>query len=422
MKNTMILRTVLLLTLGLTTLASLAQGQGGSNGGNGGDAMVCFKDSAVMRRVVKTLLENEKREPSLQEDPFTPAVMANVESVRLLDFYEAELPRMDGTKWFPVAIAPSADEFKAAHERLRQLGRRFGVYGPGLEHRIRFTIPSENFRTVPGGVVAIPDSDHHFIPPTGCAVIQIAIQYELNGQTTHGYYPMEFDAVATEVLIDSRLWERLSKRDQAGLIAHEYLYNFHRSFGESTSVRTRKINAAIFEEAFPASADQFSIFMRRLGYDFYSVGTANSAPYDWSATRWTEAWESFAGRQGSELIEAYRQYDSALDGDLIWKDLEVHHIYRTGTRIDRREKIGMATLKVPSGSFFLDKIRWVSTDYGNAVREIDGYSFAMRGGLSGIEIQFSDGEIKHTGTVEVESYHDPENGGYKLVIISGHGR
>lgn len=125
------------------------------------------------------------------------------------------------------------------------------------------------FKLFEGGIVDVEDSFQNFNTPNKFIVAQIAIQEEQNGRTKDGYAPSEFDKVKTSVLVDSRLWKMMSRLDQAGLVMHEYLYNFHRSFGEKDSTKVRQINALAFSKDFAQRTQkEVEQLLKEIGYDY----------------------------------------------------------------------------------------------------------------------------------------------------------
>jgi len=230
MKNKMRLSLVGLVMF--TSQISFAQ----SEVGHGGNSYVCFKSVATKTQVESILRDNEKH-PMTPNDPLTPAVLAQIAGhPRLLDFYELTFPTLDGT----VPIISSKDTYKKILDERIVLMKQKNILGYILSDIRDSYLQYGHFQMVPSGVVMIDDSQHTFIPKANCLVVQTAVQKDVGGETY--------------VSIDSRIFNRMSNIDQAGLINHEWMIYFARFMlhQNSPSPIARKFNQLLFEERFAA--------------------------------------------------------------------------------------------------------------------------------------------------------------------------
>lgn len=167
---------MVVVSLGLSFVGSLALAKGGSEAGNGGSSIVC-QDSR-----------------------------GQITSVELLDFYEGRTQR--GIK---VDMGPATDSVET---KLALVVQRLETLEPVLastmaEYIQQFPELSHFYSGV--RLVEIPDSQNLFIP-VGCQQEQIAIWRQ--------------PSVPEDKLfnINQDLWDRLDNDNKAGLILHEVLY------------------------------------------------------------------------------------------------------------------------------------------------------------------------------------------------------
>lgn len=147
-------------------------------------------------------------------------------TARLLDFYEQDLS----------PAAEGSDPFAIADKKLESLEAIAPSLGALYRKRVK-EMAGEMELKAGVKLSAIDDSNHLFQPAgRGCSVEQLAIRRK------------DANAGEKRFLINKDLWDKMNPAGQAGLLAHEVIYEHFSKLGESDSIKARKINSLIFSD------------------------------------------------------------------------------------------------------------------------------------------------------------------------------
>lgn len=145
-------------------------------------------------------------------------------STQLLDFYEAEI-KAEPTRETNFEILNR--KFKALEAVAPQLSTQYLKRAKSIESEIEYKSEIE--------LSSIPDSKHLFKPKNkSCEVLQVAVRKAVSTSSEKRF------------VIDTELWDAMGPYDQAGLLAHEIIYEHLSKLGETDSIKARKLNQFIF--------------------------------------------------------------------------------------------------------------------------------------------------------------------------------
>lgn len=189
----------------------------GHEKGNGGDVVACFKNYLSAREAAAKITNQEGNVFS------QPDVIANLESARILDLYEFQLPA-----GFPPRVRPLINQVGTMDSMIQTLIERAAqksTFGQELADRYEL-MPLDNWRATEG-VIELDDSLSAVLLPQNCILVQSAVR-----QGNVVYY-------------DAPLFEVLPPIHQTALIMHELIYRLAVDNGASDSRVARQANGLL---------------------------------------------------------------------------------------------------------------------------------------------------------------------------------
>lgn len=209
------------LLLGLT-LTQTVIAEGGGQSGGGGNAIVCFSNPSVVKKIRDSKKQNGGGYISNEDIPF-------ITSVEMLDLYLAKQPRTTPyEKYYPELVSAHPNESEGQFQE--RLMNRFNKLVPEIEHTFK-DVESKlfTFRGVRNGIAPIDDVNPlEIYDNERCVRATIIAQFkEKNTETSVIYDDRIFQLPISIFNVENRVAGRL----------HEYAYYIAREVGFSKNIK-----------------------------------------------------------------------------------------------------------------------------------------------------------------------------------------
>jgi len=216
----------LMTMVGLTILVSCSANQPSSSGSLAGGNNILDNLEAPIKNIgtLHGTVDSGGGRAVVCKDP-----QGKVQSIRQLDLYEADHTE----KLIPAPAQGTLDDewnFFAQRASIRLAGSN--AYQTSLTAMLTLKnqfMKQARFVTEQEATLIPIDDSHEVFHVQGCQIVQLA-----NWQDND------------EVLVQKDLWDLMSPRDQAGLIAHEFIYDAYRKMGFLSSVYPRRLVGILF--------------------------------------------------------------------------------------------------------------------------------------------------------------------------------
>ena len=231
----------------LAALVLLSTAWAGEKGGNGGYGVVCKTGNTTSIETLD-LFETRQR---FQKEPLMGSSSANV------------------------------------HEHIQALINRHKYILPTLMNELDTFEKSFISRVIfiDSDLVDVQDSGPVNLPEN-CEIVQVVIRNDT--------IPVK----GKDFLIDSRFWNRMSAKNQAVMVMHEFLYMKARMLGHTNSVLARQLNSYLLIPSLWKGDADLSFYMWA-----QILNGLNFQTFEWWGTSW-EVCEEVSNCKGSELVLA----------------------------------------------------------------------------------------------------------------------